>query len=198
MRKTISFLRGRVVLNAPVTLGFTAICLLAYLLGVITDDSSTVALFSVYRSSALNPLFWLRLVCHVFGHATWEHLIGNMMLFLILAPMLEEKYGSSALAALIVVTAVITGLFSILFFPRVMLLGASGVIFALILLSSITDAKAGEIPLTFLLVAVLYLGRELLTIFRQDNISQTAHIIGGIAGAAFGFAMARRADSLSR
>ena len=46
----------------------------------------------------------------------------------------------------------------------------------------------GEIPLTFILVAVFYIGQQVfegLTV--NDNISNTSHIIGGIVGGFFGY-----------
>jgi GlpG protein len=73
------------------------------------------------------------------------------------------------------------------------MLGASGVVFAFILLSSITSLKDGSIPLTFILVAVMYIGQQVYQgIFIQDNIANLAHIIGGAVGAILGFAMNRR------
>jgi rhomboid protease GluP len=61
----------------------------------------------------------------------------------------------------------------------------------LILLSSFTNIRAGEIPLTFILIVVLFLTKEVTTAFAQDNISQFAHIIGGICGSFFGFLLTR-------
>ena len=59
--------------NSPVVIGFTLICFLALVLGWITRGFTTNALFSVYRSSLLSPLTYVRLFGHVFGHANWEH-----------------------------------------------------------------------------------------------------------------------------
>ena len=67
------------------------------------------------------------------------------------------------------------------------LLGASGVVFMFILLSSVTNARRGRIPLTFVLVVLLFLGQEVWNGLTQDNVSQFAHVIGGLCGAAFGF-----------
>ena len=105
-------------------------------------------LFSVYRSSMLNPLTYIRFVGHIFGHAGWEHFMGNIMLILVVGPLLEEKYGSSNLLFVILATALVTGIANFALFPRVQLLGASGVVFALILLSSFTGLNEDGIPLT--------------------------------------------------
>jgi rhomboid protease GluP len=57
----------------------------------------------------------------------------------------------------------------------------------MILLVSITNLRKGEIPLTFILVVVLYLAREIVTAFQNDSASQFAHIAGGLCGSLFGF-----------
>jgi GlpG protein len=179
--------RVKVSFNSPVILGFTGICLLSLILGWLTNGASTVALFSVYRSP-LSLLTLLRFFGHVFGHASLEHFMGNIMLILVVGPLLEEKYGSKTLAQVIVITALTTGLVHFIFFPGVMLLGASGVVFSLILLSSFTSIKEGSIPLTFILVAVIYIGEQVYDgLFIQDNVSNLTHIIGGLVGSWCGY-----------
>ena len=83
--------------NSPVVIWFTAVCFAALVLGWLTKGWTTNAFFSVYHSSLLSPLTYVRMIGHVFGHANWEHFIGNIMLLLIVGPLLEEKYGSSNL-----------------------------------------------------------------------------------------------------
>ena len=73
-------------------------------------------------------------------------------------------------------------------FPDAALCGASGVVFAFILLSSFTSFKEGEVPLTFILVALLFVGQEIVQgLMVVDNVSNMAHIVGGMVGAALGF-----------
>lgn len=173
--------------NSPVVLGFTGLCLFALGFSAVTMGLSNDLFFSVYRSSPKDPLTYFRLFSHVFGHADLSHFMGNMTVFLIVGPLLEEKYKSKALMIMIATTALVTGLVHIIFFPGIQLLGASGVVFAMILASSFTSAKDGKIPLTFVLVSAIYLGDEILSaFFVEDNISQLSHILGGIVGAMMG------------
>ena len=182
----------RLSFNAPVVLGFTAICFVAMLLNRLTGGASNRLVFSVYRAPLTDPLTWVRFFGHIFGHADWNHLINNMMYILILGPMLEEKYGSRDLAIIMAVAALLTGLIYYLFVPRVMLLGASGVVFAMILLASITRTKDGAIPLTFILVAIIYIGQQVwLGLTANDNVAYLGHIIGGAVGAGLGLALNR-------
>lgn len=180
----------RITFNAPVVLSLVAISFLATLLNYITDGASGRMLFMTYHSPLLSPLTWVRAITHIFGHADWSHLIGNMSYLLLLGPMLEEKYKSSTLAIVVVLTALATSLVNYIFFPYIALCGASGVVFAFILLSSFTSFKDGEIPLTFILVALFFLGQQVYEgITVQDNISNTAHIVGGIVGGITGYVL---------
>lgn len=185
--------RFKIKVNAPVTISFLFLCVATQILSEITGGDSNRALFTVYRSSFVSPITYLRCFLHVFGHSGWSHLFSNALYLLILGPMLEEKYGARGMIRVILITAFVTGLTSILLFPHTALLGASSVVFSMILLSSVTRAADGSIPLTFVLVAAVYLGRQVYDgIFTADNISQTAHIVGGLVGAGFGFAWEKR------
>lgn len=185
--------RFAITVNSPVVLGFAALCALALGLDVLTGGTTTDLLFSVYRSSLKSPFTYLRFFGHVFGHSGVSHLINNMMFILVIGPMLEEKYGSRVIMWVIGITAVVTGVFHFIAFPGVALLGASGVVFAFILLASLTGIRSHEIPLTFILVAVLYLGQQVYEgLFVSDNVSQLTHIIGGCVGAIAGFRINRK------
>jgi len=180
----------RIRYNAPVTLTFALFCSLLLALDSLLRLGLIPALFSVPGRGGFNAssLFsYVRLVTHVAGHSSWAHLLNNFAFILLLGPILEEKYGSSTLLAMIFLTALATGILNILFFPTG-LLGASGIVFMMILLVSFTNIRSGEIPLTFILVVILYLVREIFATFNNDNdISEFAHIIGGLSGSLFGF-----------
>lgn len=178
--------------NAPLTLTFSLLSVMALLLNYFTSGQSNMLFFSVYRSSVNDPAFFVRLFGHVLGHAGWEHLMGNLLLILILGPMLEEKHGTSRLSIMFITTALITGILNIILFEHI-LLGASGIVFMLIILSSFTNnGHKSEIPLTMIIVVMLYIGREVAASFLiTDNISRITHITGGFIGAWFGFKFSR-------
>ncbi|MFZ5989511.1 MAG: rhomboid family intramembrane serine protease [Bacillota bacterium] len=173
--------------NSPVILTLTMLSFAALILGYITDKASTALLFSVYRSSLTDIFFYFRLFGHVIGHTDWEHFINNFLLILVLGPMLEEKYGQKSMILMIVITAFVTGLLNVLFFNTA-LMGASGIVFMLILLSSFVNVQKGRIPVTLILVVIIYIGGEVMNgLFTKDNISQLTHLVGGICGGVFGF-----------
>ena len=179
----------RIKYNAPVVLTFAFISLAVLVLSLTIYPSLTRELFMVRGRGSFSPRqirSWVTLFTHVIGHVNWEHLFSNFTLILLIGPILEEYYGSFSLFSMIFVTALVTGLLNVFLFHSA-LLGASGVLFMMILLASFTNFSEGEIPLTFILILVLYLGRELFASFSNDNISQFAHIVGGFCGSLFGF-----------
>ena len=180
----MKFLR-RFHYNAPVTLTFALVCLLALGLNKLTNGWTNVHFFMTYRSKLTDPLMYIRLFGHAIGHENWDHLLGNMLYILMLGPILEEKYGSKLILEMMAITAVLTGIIFNLLFNGA-LLGASGIVFMFIILASVTNAEKGRIPITFILICILYLGNEFINAFHKDNISQLAHIIGGSLGGFFG------------
>jgi membrane associated rhomboid family serine protease len=181
----------RIEYNSPVILTFSLIAVVLRLADAVLANEISISWFAIGSTiSFTNPADYFRLVSHVLGHSGWRHLFNNLTFILLLGPILEEKYGSVTILEMIVITAVITGVVNVIFFPTG-LMGASGIVFMLIILASIVDIKKGTIPMTFILVAGIFIGMEIFKMFREDQISQMAHIIGGTMGAAFGFIMAR-------
>jgi len=188
----MNFLR-RIRYNSPVVLTFSLLSLAVLLLDQITLGNSTELLFCTYRFPLSDILGYIRLFTHVLGHMDLSHYIGNITFLLVLGPMLEEKYGSRTLLMSIIITALASGLIHNLISPATALLGASGIVFMMIMLSSLAGMKSGTIPLTMILVAIFYIGGEIWDgIMSQDSVSQLAHIIGGICGTAIGFILVNR------
>ncbi|WP_366936444.1 rhomboid family intramembrane serine protease [uncultured Catenibacterium sp.] len=58
------------------------------------------------------------------------------------------------------------------------------------MLASFTDFREGEIPITFILFAAIFIRQQVYEgIAVQDNISNMAHIVGGIVGAFIGYVL---------
>ena len=182
----------RVQYNAPVTLTFALLSLGALILSRVDGGWANARLFSVYRCAWGDLLALPRLFLHVLGHANYSHYLNNMLLILALGPGLEDKYGSRSLLLCILITAFVTGVAQMRLVPGTAVLGASGIAFMMIVLSSMAGMREGRIPLTTLVILVIYLGGEVMNgLFRKDNVSQLSHILGGLCGGEFGFLLPR-------
>ena len=181
----------QITYNSPVILTYTLIATIVMVLSdFVLGQVFTNTFFAVSPQSNI-----LTLVTHAIGHANWSHLVGNFSFILLIGPLIEEKYGSKLLLIMMLITAFITGVLNVTLF-QTGLLGASGIVFMLIILSSLTNFQKGTIPLTFILVAILFLGKEIYAgLTAEDNISQLAHIGGGICGGILGFIAERNTKS---
>lgn len=179
--------------NAPVVLSLVMLSFIATLLDEFTDGKTTEMVFMTYHASLKNLMTYIRFFTHVLGHDGWSHFIGNATYLLLLGPMLEEKYGSRTMLEIVGITALITSIVNYIFFWNVGLCGASGIVFAFIILSSFTGFKEGEIPLSFILVTVIFVGQQVYEgIAFDDNISNITHIIGGLVGAVIGYVLNKK------
>ena len=178
----------RLKYNAPVSLTFALVCTFIlvcdqYLVpgmiqGVFTAEGALTFQLDDFPA-------YIRLLTHALGHANWDHLLSNMTFILLLGPVLEERYGSSKVALMMIMTTLINGILNALFFPTE-LLGASGIAFMMILLTSFAGAKQSEIPVSFFAILGIYLVKEVINIVNTDDISQISHIVGGVCGAVYG------------
>lgn len=189
-KKNSFFSKVRITYNAPVTLTFALISALILLIDNLCLNNNLIpAIFTAPSNSTFHfnqPLDYFRLILHIFGHSDWNHLISNMAFILLLGPMLEERYGSGILSLMMIVTSLVTGVLNACFstFPMV---GSSDIAFMMILLASFTSLSKNEIPLSFILILILYIGREIVTHQQKDNIAIIAHIAGGLCGSLFAF-----------
>lgn len=157
------------------------------ILKYVTLGKSNTILFSSYRSSPFNPLTYIRLFTHVLGHENWKHLSNNFLYILLIGPMLEEKYGTYNLLVMILITAAIIGIInSILGNKRI--LGASGIVYMFIIMSSFVNIQTGKVPITLILIFIFYIVNEIIDgMFKEDNVSHLGHIIGALCGGFFGY-----------
>ena len=193
----------RITFNSPVILTFCLVCAIILLLDktVLVSKNFIAGIFSVpggFRAevpfNSKSVLDYIRLIIHVFGHADWTHLAGNLTFILLLGPLLEERYGSPMIALMMTVTAFVTGVLNACFMPTP-LFGASGIAFMLIILASFTSISKNVVPLSFILVFIVFLGSEIFSGGDKTNISVVAHVAGGLCGSLFGFMIAPKAKN---
>ncbi|MBP0983933.1 MAG: rhomboid family intramembrane serine protease [Oscillospiraceae bacterium] len=176
----------RLSYNSPVVLTYAGVCLVLVAVNWLTQGWFNANVMVCYgHPSLLDPMTYVRCITYFFGHSGWEHYASNMLLMLLVGPVVEEKYGSGNLAFMIMITGIASGIIHCIFFDGG-IIGASGIVFMMIILSAFTNMKKGEVPLSLILVAAIYLGREIINAFTPDTVSQFGHIVGGLFGLFWG------------
>lgn len=177
----------KISFNAPATLFFVLICCAVTLFGTMLGEGFLTYYFMSYRGSITNPMTYVRLLTHVFGNKGWELCLNNMILLLLIGPILEDHHGSKAIIACIFSTALSVGLINLIFFPGITG-GSRCIVIAFILFVSFTGFAGGEIPLSFIMIAVIIVGREVLLGFTMaEHMANLSQMIGGLIGALVGY-----------
>jgi len=168
-----------------------------------------------YRANGLIPgaiTLW-GLIAHMFMHAGWMHLLGNLFMLFIAGPALEDRLGRPLFAALYGISGIGGALLFAAFSqnPELPLVGASGAIAGVFgvflvrfwstrirfwyLLWFGLGIRTGTFEQPAYLMLALWLGNELLqaglahALGMTSGVANTAHIGGFLAGAAAAFAV---------
>ena len=174
--------------NAPVILTYFFICLVILIIDKLSHGKFSETFFTTYKNdSLLNPLTYFKLISHSLGHADWDHLYSNFIKILLIGPLIEEKYGSINLLIAMILTSLIIGIVNKIL-GKGGILGASGVAYMLILLSSFVNMENGKIPITLTLIILFFVVDEVIKLFRRkkDGVSHLGHITGAICGIILG------------
>ena len=183
---------GKIDIDAPLTLTFAFLCAIIQALSAICGKDFVVTYFAVHPWRSFNcysPLSYFRMISQIFGHGDWNHLNGNMINLLLVGPSCERVFGFYNLSKIFVWTAVASSAAHMSLGPsNAVQLGASGVVFMLILLNSLVEVKIGRIPLTFVCQICLWCNKEIVAqLFSNDHISHIAHLSGAIVGSVAGY-----------
>lgn len=179
--------------DAPLTLLYCFTCIFVQFLNyVILGDSIIKKYFAVPSWSVFvlfSPVSYFRLFSHILGHSSWNHVIGNVVHLLLVGPACEHALGTLLLLKIMLLTALSSGTMYVARGPDFSVqLGASGIVFTLILLNSLLQVKSGTIPLTFLCQAVMWCSKEIyLSGVGDDSVSHIGHLTGAAVGVLIGF-----------
>lgn len=184
----------RLVVNAPVILGFTVACIILHIITACFWGEAARYFGCPDTFKPSKPMAYVRLVTHVFGHSGYGHLKGNMVNLLMVGPSAEHHFGSRHLVFIFSLVAVSSGIAHVAIGrSRSIQLGASGIVFAMILLNSLVSATYGTIPVTFAITALLWISDEVWKLFFSgDGVSHHAHLTGAVVGLVAGYAVHKK------
>jgi rhomboid protease GluP len=186
--KTSSF---KLTLDSPFLLLFLSISLilLAQEISPFAPHlDSTFFALPPFSHCRYRPWWFLKLLTHPLAHASPSHCFNNFKHIILLHPSQEYLYSTRAILVLYVAAASVCGAFHWLFGARnTALLGSSGYLFALIgLHAGSTVRTGGEVPLTFPLTVLIFVGEELYHgATKEDGVSRLTHVVGGAVGIGF-------------
>ncbi len=179
--------------TAPITTIFSLLCIAVFLIQASAPQHITNLLFFVGGNSSSPTPFdrtsifdYLTIFTHLFGSKNAYTLLINTAYILLLSPRIEQAYGKGLLSLMFIITAFITGVLSTLFVST-HVMGAQGIVFLLLLLNILADAKTKTIPITIIFSSLLYVS---FITFDSTTIGVAEKItpfIGSLCASIFGF-----------
>lgn len=189
----------KIFLDAPVPIFFVVISALVFIIDYfLLKNKSSLLLTSspTAQGGALpfvisQPLSYARLFLYVFGAASPQLFITDLIFIMLLGPAIEERYGSVVIGIMMAVSALFSGVLNACFCSTC-LRGASCIIFMLIFLNSFMTLSKKKIPISFVFVLILYI---VLEFFKKSSgaaggpgaagsVASAAGAAGSVAGGA--------------
>lgn len=200
----------KVIFDSPVIIICAMITILLYMLdkwalhNVITASILTCP--GTSNGSQFDPLSlvtYLRIFLHCFGATDWSSLLINTSFFLLLGPLLEDRYGSPMLILMMAASVLVSGVFAS--FSPVPMTGSYCVVFTMILLLAVFFLSKKQIQVSWILIFLIYLIWTLINAFENNrvpdennpfvaffssNIPTLIDLMSGVCGSLFGFLVA--------
>jgi membrane associated rhomboid family serine protease len=176
-----------------VTWSIIALCVVIYILQLVTGGVVTDALFYHPLLTEIQP--W-RMLTSLFVHSQYSflHILFNMYSLLIFGPILERALGRWRFLALYLLSGLGGSVAVLLIAPTIGVLGASGAIFGLLGAFFVIQRKLGGNSLQLVIV----IGLNLVIGFVVPQIAWQAHVGGLVVGGIVAFVFLRTREARKR
>lgn len=169
-----------------IAINFIMFCLTGFLFPSLKYIFSLVPSYILYRH------YYWQFLTYMFTHATVSHFIFNMLSLYIFGTAVERRIGSREFILYYILTGVLSGVASYAMFcmanTNTVLLGASGAIYALLMLFSVLYPRSviyvfGLIPVQAPVLIILYFIIELISgLTAHDGVAHMTHLSGLVFG----------------
>lgn len=166
-------------------LELTGICTIVFILSQIFPDFFYYA-FVLSRGSVLFQPWTI--ITHIFMHANFPHLYGNMFALAVFGTLFEKQAGSRNFLVVFFLGGFASAAAGLVFYES--LLGASGAIMAVLGCFSIFRPRSVVfvlgVPMPVLAALFVWAGLDLMGVFYPDNVAHFSHLAGMAYGGIYG------------
>lgn len=188
-------------LDAPATVMFALVSLILFALDSFVFKGKLASSFMSSPAASGDFVFtagkvssYFRLILYAFGAVSWEVLITNLVFILLLGPAMEERYGTVIIGIMMIVSTLFSGVLNACFCKESMQ-GCTAIVFMMIFLNSFLSFSKKKIPLSFVLVFILFIVREVFVKNPNGVVGIIIGIAGGLCGSLFAFLASPKAKA---
>lgn len=183
-----------ILFDSPVTTTFSVLAVLLFIIDSFIVKGKLSALFltaptvaeGAFAFNAADPLSYLRIIFHVFGSNNCSLLISNLIIISLLGPILEEKYGSVIIGIMMLLSSLLSGVLAGCF-CKTGISGADSIVFMMVLLNSYLSVSKKKIPLSSVIVLVLFIWGQFYADKSNGLIGLLVNVAGGLCGSLLAF-----------
>ena len=183
----------KIIFDSPVALTLVLCCLILFIFCKIMPQNvneKILAFFStpiIKQNGKVINFFnfspYLKLFLHIFAHANFFSLFLNLSIILLLAPQIENLYGSRLFFLMILIASLVSGVLAFCFVPF-SLQGTQSVCFLLIVLYVFNSIKKHALPLSAIILLILFVIFSITAGY--GGLAQIVNILGGFCSSLFG------------
>lgn len=182
------------VFDSPVTISFSLLSVLLFVLNCFAIKGTLDVKILTSPTTSAGPIpfmatqisSYLRLFLYAFGSQNFVGLLSNLLFLLMLGPVMEERYGSLVIGIMMAVSVLFSGVLNTCF-CETSLQGCMPIIFMMIFLNSFMSFSKKKIPVSFLVIFVFYIAREVSGKTFSEIVGLIICITGGLCGSLFAF-----------
>ena len=190
----VNHVLSRLVVNTPVVLLYVTLCVIVYPIVHYLNLEHQLTVHSGWNPNSIQC--HTAMLTHMITHRRFADVRENLTALLLVGPSVERSLGSLHLLWLMLVVALgsATAHMLVVGHDGPALQGASAIVLACILMHSMESANKGQIPVSFFLTAILFLGDDIYHLVYKQRDLRTPLVLwtGAVVGAVMGWTVLRR------
>ena len=188
-------LSSKILIDSYVSIAFVAISLIILLCDLFLSKGKIAAFLAspvlapennINQFNVTSIKSYFQMIFYVFAPSDVNVLIPNLIFIMLLGPTLEDRYGITVIGVMIFICALFSGVLNACFCKN-SLTGPSCIVYMMIFLNIFFSLIKKKIPLSFVIIFVLLIVKDVLVPSENGIVGIIVNICGGLCGSLIAF-----------
>lgn len=188
-------LSSKLLIDSYVSIAFVAISLIILLCDLFLSKGKIAAFLAspvlapennINQFNVTSIKSYFQMIFYVFAPSDVNVLIPSLIFIMLLGPTLEDRYGITVIGVMIFICALFSGVLNACFCKN-SLTGPSCIVYMMIFLNIFFSLIKKKIPLSFVVIFVLLIVKDVLVPSENGIVGIIVNICGGLCGSLIAF-----------
>ena len=188
-------LSSKILIDSYVSIAFVAISLIILLCDLFLSKGKIAAFLAspvlapennINQFNVTSIKSYFQMIFYVFAPSDVNVLIPSLIFIMLLGPTLEDRYGITVIGVMIFICALFSGVLNACFCKN-SLTGPSCIVYMMIFLNIFFSLIKKKIPLSFVVIFVLLIVKDVLVPSENGIVGIIVNICGGLCGSLIAF-----------